>query len=1361
MVLLGLTLGELIALAAVLGGFVSVLYFADRKRRRKVVSTLQFWAAAPANPAWRKFVRLREPWSLALQLVSLALLLLAIAHPRLGPRNEGRDYVLILDTSAWTAEATGGETVLEREKRAANEFLQRLSSADRVLVLRADSRIAPATLFTTNRKEIAAAIETSATTPGALDLERALSFAETAERTQGNPGGTIYIGPGMVFRAPANAAALKNLRVIEIGGSHDNCGIRRIAAERRRTDARAWNISVSVKNYGTEARVVPVSAAFAGHELALQSLALAPGEESQAEFVLQTNSAGQFTAEIRPRDALTMDDRAQLDLPASSPVRVAVITDRPQLLRPLFDSDEWLAPVFYAPSAYRAGEATDIVVFDRFAPARQPQVPALWIDPPASESPLPVTTVERPGETVRWNSSPDLITGLNETPALPSAEVFQLFEGDIAVASVRQGPVIVARPGRPQYAVIGFDPFDKTLRSRIATPLLVANLLHWLAPEAFGVEETQAVPAGFAPPSAGEAIFSNLPGVAAIHWTPPPGVATGLPPRSAFVRKPDTFWKWCAVLAAILLVMEWFLFGRRKRAYGRLAIKAASVAAIAWALAMPAVEARSSRVAAAILVDQSASIPPAEQARASSIAEAIESARGDNWARVIPFASGEASNTTDLEMALLEGAASLPEGYVPRLVLLSDGYENEGSATRAVSEISALHARVDTIPLNARSGAALRVVSAGMEGEGYAGERVPIELSVYAQAGGHGSVELSADGKPLGMQAIELTPGVNHIRVRARVNSTGVVQISGIVREGANEASFARALSLRRGCVLYISGDLPDSDGNLLAALRAAGLDVVQDAPIETALGGVQLVVLNDVDLASLTPDEKAQLETFVEGGGGLLLIGGGREVFRRHEPMDALDRVLPAEVAPPEGTGGTAVALIIDKSSSMEGRKIQLARLSAIGVVDHLRPTDTIGVLMFDNSYRWAVPMRKASDKARINRSIAGITPNGGTQIAPALGEAYRKVLASKAVYKHIVLLTDGISEAGDSFDLARDALAHQVTISTVGLGLDVNRPYLEKVAAISGGHSYFLSQPQGLQQIVLKDVKNFTGTSAVEKPLKPIVDRAAQILDGVGMNSAPALKGYTRFTAKPDAETILSINPERKDPLYVEWQYGLGRTAVFASDAKSRWADSWISWPGFDKFWINVSRELLKQPENRARAVYDSADGDIVVRYRMPPDANAPLAPPEIFAIGPGGFEKRVEIEKAAPDLYYGRVYIGNTRGLIRIRPVVDSDAFPETGIYRGDAESTVYGTNETLLRRIAAGTGGRYDPPPSSVFDAQGGFVYRRLELWPGLLGLAIALGIVELVARKWGGLAGIKWFALNVRRLRNGTFAETSR
>ena len=146
----------------------------------------------------------------------------------------------------------------------------------------------------------------------------------------------------------------------------------------------------------------------------------------------------------------------------------------------------------------------------------------------------------------------------------------------------------------------------------------------------------------------------------------------------------------------------------------------------------------------------------------------------------------------------------------------------------------------------------------------------------------------------------------------------------------------------------------------------------------------------------------------------------------------------------------------------------MELARLAAIGVVENLRPIDHVGVLIFDNSHQWAIPMRRAEDRTMMKRIISGITPDGGTQIAPALAEGYKRILTATGVYKHVVLLTDGISEEGDSIALAKEAAANRITISTVGLGQDVNRAYLEKVALNAKGKAYFLTDPSGLEQIL-----------------------------------------------------------------------------------------------------------------------------------------------------------------------------------------------------------------------------------------------------------------------------------------------------
>jgi hypothetical protein len=113
---------------------------------------------------------------------------------------------------------------------------------------------------------------------------------------------------------------------------------------------------------------------------------------------------------------------------------------------------------------------------------------------------------------------------------------------------------------------------------------------------------------------------------------------------------------------------------------------------------------------------------------------------------------------------------------------------------------------------------------------------------------------------------------------------------------------------------------------------------------------------------------------------------------------------------------------------------------------------------------------------------------------------------------------------------------------------------------------------------------------------------------------------------------------------------------------------------------------------------------------------------------------------VRKVAEGQYRGSVHVGAMQGLFRIRPVEDSRFFPETGFYRPEEELTQYGSNETLLKQVSAFTGGRFSPSASKIFDAGRRSVSTTMELWPGLLALAIALNIAELVMRKWRGIVG---------------------
>ncbi len=113
-------------------------------------------------------------------------------------------------------------------------------------------------------------------------------------------------------------------------------------------------------------------------------------------------------------------------------------------------------------------------------------------------------------------------------------------------------------------------------------------------------------------------------------------------------------------------------------------------------------------------------------------------------------------------------------------------------------------------------------------------------------------------------------------------------------------------------------------------------------------------------------------------------------------------------------------------------------------------------------------------------------------------------------------------------------------------------------------------------------------------------------------------------------------------------------------------------------------------------------------------------------------------MKVSKIAAGNYRARVAIEHNQGLFRVRPLAESRAFPEIGFYREEDEMSDHASNEFLLRQIAQATGGRFQPQAKDMFQAGGRNVASSMELWPGLLGIALLLNLAELFLRKGRGL-----------------------
>lgn len=800
------------------------------------------------------------------------------------------------------------------------------------------------------------------------------------------------------------------------------------------------------------------------------------------------------------------------------------------------------------------------------------------------------------------------------------------------------------------------------------------------------------------------------------------------------------------LFVAIWSVWEW----KRTNRKAAMIFKALVFAFVIAALADPRLNFFETKISVTVLMDASSSIPEDQIKQQRAILHRLDKVRDRNQLRVFSFDESvrpgsitrdSASTHTNLEKALRVALSSVPVGLVPKIVLISDGLENQGAVERAVNPSRQRGVPVSTIVLDGRSFPGLKLKSVTAPTQVFRSERFSVDVVIESPSMELVDVSLSVEGKTIGKNRTRLDPGENFLRLNAQLDVAGAALIKGQINsENLEDINFEHTVRLSQPRILFVSSDEIERDAHLVSVLQAAGFETERSQNVfPSNLDGFHIIVANNTHLEGLAVNDKERIEEFIHRGGGFLQIAGDNSLYLEQveNGEDPLKKALPADLAPPRTPEGTAVVLILDKSSSMEGQKMTLARQSALGVVENLRPIDQVGVLVFDNSFEWAVTLQENKNPSTTQELIAGIIADGGTQIAPALAEAFRNIHNAKAAYKHILLLTDGISEEGDSIAVAKEAAKRKVTISTIGLGQDVNRGYLERVARTAEGKPHFLLDISGLTQLVLKDVMEHTGSSVMERDVLPRIAHQVEVLNGVFLGEAGPLRGWVKFISKPEAETILEIDDiDQADPLLVRWQYGLGRSAVFASDAKQVWATNWVAWDGFDVFWANLVRDLLPRAHPvETKTIFNSAEEEIVVRYRWADvELGGPVVQtPELYVLGPDSFRHVAQIEHVAQGMYEARIPIGAQQGLFRIRPSSDVDRFPETAFYRGSAEDNEYGSNPELLRKISSWTGGQFNPSPEDVFKS-GRAISATMALWPACLLLAMLLNIFELVSRK---------------------------
>lgn len=201
-------------------------------------------------------------------------------------------------------------------------------------------------------------------------------------------------------------------------------------------------------------------------------------------------------------------------------------------------------------------------------------------------------------------------------------------------------------------------------------------------------------------------------------------------------------------------------------------------------------------------------------------------------------------------------------------------------------------------------------------------------------------------------------------------------------------------------------------------------------------------------------------------------------------------------------------LALVIDKSGSMaDADKLSRVKAALLVLVSQLRETDVLSIVVFDSGAEVLWPAHTLSNKEVVKQLIRGLEPGSSTNIHAGLMLGYHEALKNyrQGITNRVILLTDGIANQGvtEPSEIARDSLTFNdrgIDLSTIGVGLDLNKDLLRELAKSGRGLFHFVADAQDIQKVFATEVQSLISPVATEPNVEIEYDSGLELVQLYG---------------------------------------------------------------------------------------------------------------------------------------------------------------------------------------------------------------------------------------------------------------------